>query len=273
MTTREYVLGTGSDELARLALQHRLWSDAAHALWHRARLAPGQRALDVGCGPGFAAFDLAQMVTPAGHVVGLDESEGFVSWMREQARVRQLPQLAGVVGDVHDLAGTLAGEDAFDLAYARWLLCFAKDPRRVLEEIAGRLTRGGRLCVHDYFNYRSMSAAPRRPAFTKAVHATADSWEARGGDTDVMGLVPAACERLGLRVTHLSAHLRICRGEDTMFVWPDLWWRTFAPKLVAMGRLTPEDERTLYAELDEIRSTPGQFVMCPPVFELIAEKR
>ncbi|MFY9341712.1 MAG: methyltransferase domain-containing protein, partial [Planctomycetota bacterium] len=71
---REYVLGTGADELSRLGLQHRLWSDAAHQAWQRACIRPGQRVLDVGCGPGYAAFDLAQIVTAVGAVVGVDES-------------------------------------------------------------------------------------------------------------------------------------------------------------------------------------------------------
>ena len=47
---KEYVLGTGQDELDRLALQHRLWSDAAHAAWRWAGLRLGARALDLGAG-------------------------------------------------------------------------------------------------------------------------------------------------------------------------------------------------------------------------------
>src|SRR5262245_45754063 len=122
MTEREYVLGTGSDELVRLALQHRLWSDAAHQAWQRAEIRPGQRVLDVGSGPGYAAFDLAQIVTAAGGVLAVDESAGFVEHANAQAKVRGLPQLRAKVGDVQQLAGALAGEAPFDLAYARWVL-------------------------------------------------------------------------------------------------------------------------------------------------------
>ncbi|MEQ1634790.1 MAG: SAM-dependent methyltransferase, partial [Planctomycetota bacterium] len=68
MSDREYVLGTGSDELTRLSQQHRLWSNTAHEAWLAARIAPGHRVLDVGCGPGYAAFDLASLVTARGAV-------------------------------------------------------------------------------------------------------------------------------------------------------------------------------------------------------------
>lgn len=108
MSERPYVLGTGEDELARLGLQHRLWSDAAHAAWLAAGLAPGQRVLDVGCGPGYAAFDLAQIVGRAGAVLAVDESPGFVAHANEQAARRGLPQLRALVADAHALGRALA---------------------------------------------------------------------------------------------------------------------------------------------------------------------
>ncbi len=98
MAEREYVLGTGNDELMRLAQQHRLWSDAAVQAWQRAGLAPGQRVLDVGAGPGFASFDLAQMVTSTGAVIAVDESTSFVGYANEQAQLRGQPQLRARVG-------------------------------------------------------------------------------------------------------------------------------------------------------------------------------
>ncbi len=269
MSKRDYVLGTGADELARLALQHRLWADAAHDVWKRARIDLGDHVLDVGCGPGHASFDLAQLVTPSGRVVGVDESSAFVSYLNEQAGKRGLPQLSGVVGDVHDLG---VGEGEFDLAYARWVLCFVKDPARVVRSVARALKPGGRFCVHDYFDYRSMTMAPRRRALAKAVAATASSWEERGGDTDVMGRFGRLCEGAGLKLEHVALHHRVARGSDTMFIWVDVWWRIFAPKLVEMGRLTAGDVEELIRDLDEIKGSSTDFIVCPPVYEMIAVK-
>ena len=98
-TGKPYVLGTGEDELARLGLQHRLWADAAHVAWKKAGIYGGQRVLDVGCGPGYAAFDLAQLVTPRGRVIGIDESPNFIEHLNAQAAARGLTQLRGVVGE------------------------------------------------------------------------------------------------------------------------------------------------------------------------------
>lgn len=278
---REYVLGTGADELNRLALQHRYWSDAAHSLWRRAGISLGQSVLDVGCGPGFASFDLAQLVTQSGRVVGVDESPAFVEHANGQARTRGLSHLAAVVGDVHNISSVVraalpgygtAASPSFDLAYARWVLCFVKDPDAVVAGVASLLRAGGKFCINDYFNYRSMTMAPRRESHDKAVAATVKSWEARDGNTDIAGVLPRLLEKHGLKVIHLDVHQRIARGSDTMFGWIDVWWHTYAPKLVEMGLLASADMEQLFRDLDEVRRSATDFVACPPVYEIVAEK-
>lgn len=273
MTEREYVLGTGNDELVRLAQQHRLWSDTAHQAWLRAGVQPGQRVLDVGAGPGFAAFDLAQLVTEAGAVLAVDESAAFVGHVDAQAKARHLPQLSGRVGDVQQLGGPLAGEAPFDLAYARWVLCFLRDPEAVVRGVAKALRPGGRFVVHDYFNYGAMTMAPRRRSHDLAVAATMQSWRAKGGDPDVMGRVPAMLVANGFTIESLLPHHRLARGSDAMFAWPDTWWRTFAPKLVTMGLLAAADCQQLLDDLTAIRHSEADYVVCPTVYEVVARKR
>jgi ubiquinone/menaquinone biosynthesis C-methylase UbiE len=273
MTEREYVLGTGNDELTRLALQNRLWSDAAHTAWKLAHIAPGQRVLDVGCGPGYAAFDLAQIVTSSGAVVGLDESESFVTYVREQAKTRGLPQLTAQAVDAQAFTQKQVGEAPFDLAYARWVLCFVRDPEAVVKNVARVLRSGGRFVVHDYFNYGSMTMAPRRRSHDLAVAATIKAWRERGGDPDVVGRLPKMFVEHGLRLDHVTVHTRVARGSDSMFAWPDTWWRTFAPKLVGMGMLAQRDCDELISDLTRARTSPSEFVQCPPVYELIATKQ
>lgn len=279
----EYVLGTGHDELSRLGLQHRLWADAAHALWKAARIAPGSRVLDVGSGPGYAALDLGELVTGSGSVVGIDESAGFIEHLNTQARARGMAHVRGLVGDVQQIATALDASSAarpdgrhngqFDAAYARWVLCFVPDPERVIAQVSAQLKPGGRFCVHDYFNYTSMTMAPRRASHDTAVAATAASWRERGGDPDIAGRLPQLMARHGLTLTHLSVHQRIARGTESMFAWPEVWWQTYAPKLVAMGRITQADCDQLLRDIADAKASPTSFIVTPPVYELIGTKQ
>jgi SAM-dependent methyltransferase len=273
-----YVLGTGDDELARLSLQHRLWSDAACDAWKRGGVGAGSRVLDVGCGPGFAAFDLAQLVTPSGRIVGIDESGPFIDYLNAQAGVRGLPQLSGVVRDVQKLPGLEGGP--FDAAYARWVLCFTADPEAVVAGVASLLRPGGTFIVHDYFNYTSMTAAPRLASHDRLVSATARSFRARGGDPDVVGRLPAMMLRHGMDVLSIQVHQRLARGGtrtdgsvDPMLAWPLTWWRTFAPKLVVMGLLSRAECEEALADLAMIERDPARFIVCPPVYEVIAHRK
>jgi ubiquinone/menaquinone biosynthesis C-methylase UbiE len=86
----DYVLGVNAAETDRLALQHRVWRERALRLWRRAGLSTGSSALDVGCGPGWAAVDLAEIVGPAGRVVAVDRAPEFLAHARALAAARRL---------------------------------------------------------------------------------------------------------------------------------------------------------------------------------------
>jgi SAM-dependent methyltransferase len=278
MTTapsKPYVLGTGNDELARLGLQHRLWSDAASTAWKRAGFGMGSSVLDIGCGPGFASFDLAQLVTPEGSVVGVDESAPFIEHLSTQAAARHLPQLSGQVLDVQRLADADLGP--FDGAWARWVLCFVPDPEAVIAGASACLRSGAGLVIHDYFAYTGMTAAPRLASHDRLVAATAASFKSRGGDPDVVGRLPAFLIRHGFTIELIQVHQRIARGgqspADPMLAWPLTWWRTYAPKLVSMGLIKQSECDEALDDLARIERDPARFIVCPPVYEVIARKR
>jgi ubiquinone/menaquinone biosynthesis C-methylase UbiE len=103
---------------------------------------PGQRAIDVGCGPGALTGELARRLGAAA-VAAVDPSEPFVEAARARtpgADVRRAP--------AEDLP--FAG-DAFDVALAQLVVHFMRDPVAGIGEMA-RVTRPGgcvAACVWD----------------------------------------------------------------------------------------------------------------------------
>lgn len=270
---REYVLGTNQAELERLGFQHRIWSSFAHDLWARAGIGPGLSVLDVGCGPGYAAQDLARLVTPTGRVLGVDESEPYVEHLNAQARALHMPQLSAVVGDVQKLGAAGVEHGAFDLAWSRWVLCFVADPDAVVAGIAHGLRPGGRFMIQDYFQYRTMSIAPRSTVFETVIQAVDRSWRDRGGNPDVMELIPAFCRQHGMDVTYIGAGPRVARPGSTLWHWPDVFWRIFLPRLEDMGYITADQRVAFLDAWKRASDSPDSFMLLPPVVELIAVKR
>ncbi len=74
-------------------------------------------------------------------------------------------------------------------------------------------------------------------------------------------LAPATCTRCGT-----------ARKGDSMLHWPMVWWRTYTPKLVQMGYLMQSDADELMRDLAEIERSDTDYVLVPPVFEIVAEK-
>ena len=99
---------------------------------------PGERVMDVGCGPGGTTAALATAVGGKGHVLGVDISEPLV----EAARARGLGNATFVVAD----AATHPFEPAsFDLVFSRFGVMFFGDPVAAFENIRRALKPAGRL--------------------------------------------------------------------------------------------------------------------------------
>jgi SAM-dependent methyltransferase len=108
-----------------------------------AGVAPGQRVLDVGCGPGALSTELVRRVGPNG-VTAVDPSEPFVAAARER--------LPGVTVERASAERLPFPDDAFDAALAQLVVHFMSDPVAGLAEM-GRVTRRGGVvaaCVWDH---------------------------------------------------------------------------------------------------------------------------
>ena len=270
----EYVLGVDELESDRLGLQHRLWSSSAHRLWERARIQPGMAVLDVGCGPGFAALDLAEIVGASGRVIGVDESARFLKQLHDRSSARKLQNVERVLGDAQDLEELLPGAvESFDAAYCRWVLCFVRDPEAVVRGVARLLKPGGRFAVQDYFNYEAMTLAPRRAAFTRVIQAVGESWRQRGGDPDIVARLPGICRRHGLVVEHIGLNERVARPGFPIWHWPDKFWANYLPRLVEMGHISAQERAEFETAWAEASSDPDAFMFLPPLYDVIAVKR
>ena len=124
----------------------------------------GEAGLDVGCGPGFLACELAAEVAPPGRIVAIDTSSHSIDATASRAEKRGLAGILKV--QVGDAASLEFPDDTFDFVVGTQVYCYVSDVGRAIREAARVLRKGGRLVVldtdWDYCAWRSSDAALTR---------------------------------------------------------------------------------------------------------------
>jgi SAM-dependent methyltransferase len=269
MAGHDYVLGTHDEEIDRLGLQHRVWRPAALAAWQRAGFRTGQRIVDLGCGPGFASVDLAEVVGPNGRIVAVDGSERFLEHLKAERARRALSQLDLYRADF-DAEFQLPGDN--DGLWCRWASCFVRDPRRLVERACSLVRTGGALVFHEYADYRTWRMMPPEPELEGFVDTVMKAWRADGGEPNVGRWIPSWLEELGLTVTSTELHGAVITPRQYMWEWPAAFVRNGTQRLARLGYFDSARATTIVDAFEAAARTPGTRLVTPLVIEIIAKK-
>jgi ubiquinone/menaquinone biosynthesis C-methylase UbiE len=136
----------GWDKAARHYEAH--WANqlrpAQTRLLELARLAPGERVIDVACGTGLVTLAAAAAVGPLGAVLGTDISAGMVELARDAAAQSGLGWATFARTDAEALE---SGAGGFDAALCSLGLMYVPDPVGAIRELHRVLRPGGRAVV------------------------------------------------------------------------------------------------------------------------------
>jgi ubiquinone/menaquinone biosynthesis C-methylase UbiE len=113
-------------------------------LCREARLAPGMRVLDLACGSGHPALDIARLVAPGGSVVATDLVEEMVEATRRRAEEAGLDNLEVRVMDAEAIDYP---EASFDAVTCRFGLMFCPNAALTAREVHRVLRPGGRFAL------------------------------------------------------------------------------------------------------------------------------
>jgi len=172
---------------------------------------PGERVLDVGCGPGAVSALLVDRLGPAA-VCAIDPSAPFVAAARER-----LPGVDVRQGTAEALPWSA---DLFDQALAQLVVHFMSDPVAALREMA-RVTRPGGLVAASVWDYAG-SRSPLSVFWTAVRELDPD----HPGEAELAGARPGHLAEL----FHTAGLSEVEAGELTVQVPVDGfddWWQPY----------------------------------------------
>ncbi len=124
------------------------WRELRQRTANLARIQPGDAVLDVGCGTGTLAMEVARLVGRAGRVAGVDPGTEQIARARAKAAQRHVP-IEFQIGVIEQLPFP---DQTFDVVLSTLMMHHlpASLKRQGLAEIARVLKPGGRLVIADF---------------------------------------------------------------------------------------------------------------------------
>jgi SAM-dependent methyltransferase len=202
----------------------------------------GYRLLDIGCGAGNYAADVAPLIGPSGRVVGLDLSAAMIEVAQRRAVARGLP-IEFRVGDALALPFPDA---AFDGCRVERVLQYLTDPGRAVAEMA-RVTRpGGRVVASEVDMDTFVCDVPGldRGIWRRAVGAISDGGGNGWAGRELRRRFVAA----GLRDVHSEGVAMVVTDADA--VLDGILLRTSLEKARDAGAITADETTRLIAGIE-----------------------
>ena len=144
-------------EVYRKDLSHLTWDEVYVRQKQRAFLAAdwmdalllksGNRVLDVGAGPGFVSFLLAERVGPTGLIYAVDPSAEALAYLKRLQMQQSIANIITIVADVAKL--TLPGAQ-LDAALIAMVLHHTADPSGIIHNVTRLLKPGGRGVIAEF---------------------------------------------------------------------------------------------------------------------------
>src|SRR5262245_59589433 len=98
-----YVLGRSESETRRLILQDQIYGRLTRRFFQAAGIGPGMKVLDLGSGAGDVALLVADLVGPAGRVVGVDMNADILETARARMTAAGWNNVTFAGGDAREM--------------------------------------------------------------------------------------------------------------------------------------------------------------------------
>jgi arsenite methyltransferase len=158
---------------------------------------PGDRILDVGCGPGFYSRELLDQVGPEGSVTGIDQSPQMLAVAR-----RRSEGFGNARFEEGDATGLPVESGRFDRAVSVQVLEYVADVPKALAEMHRALRPGGRVVIWDV-DWATLSWHSEDPERMARV---LEAWDDHLAHPSLPRTLAASLRKAGFEDVRMDAH-------------------------------------------------------------------
>jgi SAM-dependent methyltransferase len=266
MPAPTYIIRGGIAGRERLRILSRVMRPTSLDLLRRAGLNAGMNVLEIGCGGGDLAFDIARVVGAAGRVLGTDIDQTKLDLAKGEASEQGLANMNFQLADITESAP--AGD--FDLVHARFVLTHLTDPARALTHIQTALRPGGIIVLED-IDFRGYFCYPECAAIWRYVQLYTETTKRKGVDANIGPRLPGLLAAAGFENVRMNV-VQPAGAEGEVKLMSPLTMENIADAVIAENLATSEEIDRIVAELYTFARTPGTVGCMPRIFEAWATR-
>lgn len=256
-----YVIRGGFEGRERLRVVARVMWPTTETLLVRVGVPDDARCLDIGCGGGDVTVELARLAQ-RGVAVGADLDETKLQIARADAAAAGVDNIEFRSDDV---MASPAGDEPFDVIYARFLLTHLPDPATAVAAMRERLAPGGVLVVED-IDFTGHFCEPSNKAFWRYVELYTAVVQARGCDPNIGPRLPGLLRDAGLCDLGMNVVQPAGFDGEAPLIAP-ITLEAIADSVLAAGLATPDDLNATLGDLYAFAKQDGTVVSVPRIVQ------
>jgi SAM-dependent methyltransferase len=220
------------------------------------------KCLDVGCGGGFVAALMSDMVGPAGKVVGIDADEEILDLARADAELAGRTNVEFIKFD----ASASHDENYYDLVYARFVLTHLPTPEHCLDSMINSCKRGGSIVVED-IDFTGSFCYPPTSAYQRYMELYEQVVIKRGADPNIGPRLPGMLRTAGLENVQLNI-VQPAHFEGDGKLMASITMQRVADSVISEKLATAEEVDSVIEGLNAAAEDSNVLIGFPRVFQV-----